>query len=97
MPTIAVTSYALGYNIPKNQFYFYYSLQGNPGVFQLFPDPQTFLALADMFRNQGPIVLNTPGNYFVSAACSPRPCPAPAPGPAPAELGENLPHHPTTP
>jgi len=32
------------------------------------PDPQEFLALADMFRNEGPINFNTDGNYFVSAA-----------------------------
>jgi len=26
------------------------------------------MALADMFRNEGPINFNTDGNYFVSAA-----------------------------
>ena len=63
-----VANYNLGYSIPKKQFYFYYSVVGDGTVFQIFPNPQEFLALADMFRNEGPINFNTDGNYFVSAA-----------------------------
>ncbi len=63
-----VQNYNLGYNIPKNQFYFYYSLVGETTTYQIFPSPQEFLALADMFRNEGPINFNTVGKYFVSAA-----------------------------
>ena len=63
-----VENYFLGYSIPKNQFYFYYSLVGETAVHQFFPAPQEFLALSDMFRNEGPMNFNTDGNYFVSAA-----------------------------
>jgi hypothetical protein len=35
---------------------------------KFFPAPDEFLALADMFRNEGPINFNTNGQYFVSAA-----------------------------
>jgi hypothetical protein len=37
-------------------------------VHQFFPTPEEFSALADMFRNEGPIMLNTDGMYFVTAA-----------------------------
>jgi hypothetical protein len=63
-----VANYNLGYSIPKNQFYFYYTLVGETMTYQIFPSPPEFLALADMFRNEGPINFNTDGKYFVSAA-----------------------------
>ena len=63
-----VANYYLGYNILKKQFYFYYTLISENVVYQIFPSPQEFLALADMFRNEGPINFNTDGKYFVSAA-----------------------------
>jgi hypothetical protein len=63
-----VSNYNLGYSIPKKQFYFYYTFVGENVTYQIFPDPQEFLALADMFRNEGPMNFNTNGNYFVSAA-----------------------------
>ena len=63
-----VENYWLGYSLPKKQFYFYYKLANEPVVHQIFPDPQVFLALADMFRNEGPMNFNTDGSYFVSAA-----------------------------
>jgi len=63
-----VQNYMLGYNIPKNVFYFYYSLAGETTIYQIFPSAQDFLALADMFRNERPINFNTDGKYFVSAA-----------------------------
>ena len=62
-----VENYRLGYSLPKKQFYFYYTLAGESSVHQIFPSPQEFLALADMFRNEGPINFNTDGQYFVSA------------------------------
>jgi hypothetical protein len=43
-------------------------LQGENVVHQFFLAPDEFLALADMFRNEGPINFNTDGQYFVSAA-----------------------------
>ena len=67
MAWLRVNDYMLGYSIPKKQFYFYYELQGEL-VHQFFPAPDEFLALADMFRNEGPINFNTDGQYFVSAA-----------------------------
>jgi hypothetical protein len=52
----------------EEQFYFYYTLQGESVTHQFFPTPDEFRALADMFRNEGPINFNTVGKYFVSAA-----------------------------
>ncbi len=63
-----VENYWLGYSPPKKQFYFYYKLAGDNSVIQIFPTPQDFVALADMFRNEGPINFNTDGQYFISAA-----------------------------
>jgi hypothetical protein len=63
-----VDKYRLGYSIPKKEFYFYYSLQGETVVYQFFPSPEEFVALADMFRNEGPINFNTDGKYFITAA-----------------------------
>ena len=63
-----VDNYWLGYSVPKKQFYFYYKLANDSLVYQIFPSPEEFMALADMFRNEGPMNFNTVGNYFVSAA-----------------------------
>src|SRR4029453_1288429 len=63
-----VENYWLGYSLPKKQFYFYYKLADESSVQQIFPGPRELLALADMFRNEGPINFNTDGQYFVSAA-----------------------------
>jgi hypothetical protein len=68
MAWLKVVNYMLGYSVPKKQFYFYYSLQGESVTYQFFPAPDEFIALADMFRNEGPISFNTDGKYFVSAA-----------------------------
>jgi hypothetical protein len=63
-----VASYNLGYSIPNKQFLFYYALAGQNQVYQLSPSAEEFIALADMFRNNAPIIFNTDGNYFVSKA-----------------------------
>ena len=63
-----VATYNLGYSVPRKQFYFYYTLVGESVTYQIFPSPQEFLALADMFRYEGPMNFNTVGKYFVSAA-----------------------------
>jgi hypothetical protein len=68
MAWLRVENYWLGYSIPKKQFYFYYKLQGDPAAYQFFPAAEEFSALADMFRNEGPINFNTDGKYFVTAA-----------------------------
>ena len=68
MAWVRVENYWLGYSLPKKQFYFYYKLQGESGMHQLFPTSEEFSALADMFRNEGPINFNTDGKYFVTAA-----------------------------
>lgn len=62
------TNYYLGYSIPKRQFYLYHALEGDTSVHQFFPSGEEFIALGDMFRNEGPINFNTIGSYFVSAA-----------------------------
>jgi hypothetical protein len=63
-----VENYWLGYNLATKQFYFYYKLADESSVHQIFPATQEYLALADMFRNEGPINFNTDGQYFISAA-----------------------------
>jgi hypothetical protein len=68
MASVKVVNYSLGYSIPNKQFLFYYTLQGGSGTNQLFPTAEEFMALADMFGNEGPINFDTVGNYFVSAA-----------------------------
>jgi hypothetical protein len=61
-----VENYYLGYNVVERQFYFYYKFKGEGSVNQHSPSPEEFVALADMFRNEGPITYNTDGNYFVT-------------------------------
>jgi hypothetical protein len=61
-----VESYMLGYNIADKQGYVYYSLEGETVVHQIFVTAQEMLALADMFRNEGPVSYNTDGHYFVT-------------------------------
>lgn len=68
MPWKNVDKYYLGYNIVSKQFYFYYHCQGEASVNQIFPTAQEFIALSDMFRNEGPISFNSDGNYFSTSA-----------------------------
>jgi hypothetical protein len=63
-----VVRYNLGYSIPRREFLFYYQFEGETSVTQIFPTPEEFLALADMFRNERPINFNTDGNYFVTGS-----------------------------
>lgn len=63
-----VDNYRLGYGIVKRSFYFYYKLEGEGSVYQIFPTPEEFVGLSDMFRNEGPIYFNTIGKYFVTGA-----------------------------
>lgn len=62
-----VDKYILGYSVRRKQFYFYYQLEGENRVIQIFPSPEEFIGLADMFRNEGPISYNTGGQYFCTA------------------------------
>jgi hypothetical protein len=68
MAWLRVVAYHLGYSVPKRQCYFYYKLEGEDVIHQFAPPADEFLALADMFRNEGPISFNTDGQYFVTAA-----------------------------
>ena len=61
-----VDYYRLGYSIVKKRFYFYYKLEGVNVSYQIFPTPEEFVGLSDMFRNEGPISFNTTGKYFVT-------------------------------
>jgi hypothetical protein len=61
-----VSKYALGYSLSGRQFYFYYWLEGETVSHQIFPSPNEFLALSDMFRNEAPVNFNSDGNYFVT-------------------------------
>ncbi|HET8989182.1 MAG TPA: hypothetical protein VFN43_11760 [Humibacillus sp.] len=61
-----VKNYSLGFNIVDKQFYFYYTLEGESAVHQIFVNASQQAALADMFRNEGPISFNSGGNYFVT-------------------------------
>lgn len=62
-----VQKYALGYNLADKQFYFYYWLVGDTTAYQFFPSPEEFVALGDMFRNEGPISFDTDLDYFVTS------------------------------
>ena len=62
-----VDRYHLGYNIVDKQFYVYYRFENETTTNQMFTSPEEFFALADMFRNEGPVNYNTDGNYFVTA------------------------------
>jgi hypothetical protein len=68
MAWIRVDRYNLGYNVLDRQFYFYYGLEGEQEPRQLFLSPEEFMALAHMFRNEGPVIFDPDGNYFVTAA-----------------------------
>ena len=58
----------LGYSIVDKHFFFYFQLDNDPSVRQIFVSAEEQLALADMFRNEGPVSFNSDGNYFVTAA-----------------------------
>ena len=62
-----VENYWLGYSLETKRLSFYYKLEDESVVHQIFPGTQENLALADMFRNEGPIKFNTDGRYFISA------------------------------
>ena len=66
-----VERYNLGYNIQLKQFYLYYELEGENTAHQILPSPGEFLALSDMFRNEGPISFDTEGQYFVTQPTPP--------------------------
>lgn len=66
MPWKTVDKYHLGFNTVSKQFYFYYKFTGESAAQQIQVNATEFRALADMFRNEGPISFNTDGNYFVT-------------------------------
>jgi hypothetical protein len=43
-----VENYALGYQITKRSFLYYYNLEGEQSIHQFFPTPDEFIALGDM-------------------------------------------------
>jgi hypothetical protein len=65
-----VASYALRFDITRRQFLLFYTLAGEarPTAFPYALSPQEFSALADMFRNEGPIFFNADQQYFTTAA-----------------------------
>jgi hypothetical protein len=67
MPFINVTTYSLGYITPKKQCFLDYTLEDDGTVHQIFITAEESLALAEMFRNHGPVSFNTDGSYFSSA------------------------------
>ena len=62
-----VEKYSLGYDIPNKKFLFDYQLEGSGTVQQIFPSPEEFVGLAEMFRTAGAVNFNTDGNYFATA------------------------------
>lgn len=58
--------YSLGFNIVDKQCYFYYGLEGDSAAYQIFVTAPEMSALADMFRNEGPVTYNSDGHYFVT-------------------------------
>ena len=67
MAWIQVDWYSLGFNIVDKQCYFYYGLEGDNNAYQIFISAAEMSALADMFRNEGPVVYNSYGHYFVTS------------------------------
>jgi hypothetical protein len=67
MAWITVSWYSLGFNIIDKQFYFYYGLEGDNSAYQIFITAPEMSALADMFRNEGPVTYNSDGHYFVTS------------------------------
>jgi hypothetical protein len=63
-----VSNYRLGYSVVSKQFLFYFELENDSSVRQLFVSAEELLALGDMFRNEGPVSYNSDGNYFVTGA-----------------------------
>ena len=63
-----VKNYFLGYNIAKKQCYFYFELEGDNVVRMIYVTAPEMTALADMFRNEGPVSYYSDGQYFVTAA-----------------------------
>lgn len=59
MAKARVTRYRLGYDVDAGQFLFTFFVHAVPGVQNLPVSPQQFLALADMFRNEGGIVYDS--------------------------------------
>jgi hypothetical protein len=66
MAWITVSWYSLGFNIVDKQCYFYYGLEGDDSAYQIFITAPEMSALADMFRNEGPVTYNSDGHYFVT-------------------------------
>jgi len=66
MAWINVSWYSLGFNIVDKQCYFYYGLEGDSSAYQIFITAPEMSALADMFRNEGPVTYNSDGHYFVT-------------------------------
>jgi hypothetical protein len=64
----SVESYALGFRTTDQQFFFYYTLSGEQVTHQIFVSADEMAALADMFRNEGPVSYNSDGDYFVTNA-----------------------------
>lgn len=58
--------YALGFNIVDKQGYFYYCLEGQDIAHEVVVSASELTALADMFRNDGPIMFNSDGHYFAT-------------------------------
>jgi hypothetical protein len=63
-----VVRYWLGYNADIKQCYVYYSIEGNPAILPLTVTPQEMLALADMFRNEGPVSYGEETGRFMTDA-----------------------------
>ena len=51
-----VDGYILSYNKDSKEFLFWYGVDG--GYRPIHVSPQEFMALADMFRNEGPVFFN---------------------------------------
>jgi hypothetical protein len=47
----------------QNQFYFLFKPEGSLGM-KISVTPEVCMALADMFRNEGPVKYNTDNNTF---------------------------------
>lgn len=63
---LTVTSYRLSYNLNENQFMFLFKVEGDYPLERIPVSPEVCLALADMFRNEGPVKFYPEDRRFVT-------------------------------
>ncbi len=61
-----VAWHSLGFNIVDKQCCFYYGLEGDNNAHEVYVTAPQLSALAEMFRDQGPVAYDADGHCFVT-------------------------------